>query len=311
MEVLHIPMRPKIACLFLRALFARTLIATGLAMNIISALAFASTVRAEENLTGLSQPSVQGAAEGQAIFDQQCTGCHSIGGGKRVGPDLKDIMLRRDEAWIKSFIANPNTMLDTDPIAQEMLQEYNGVRMPAVGLSPEQVNAVVEYLRDPGALPSNPVTVSVPGDPVAGQRLFSGEKALAKGGPACIACHTVSGVASLGGGALGPDLTHVVQRLGEPGLGASLKSIVFPTMQGPFANRPLTDEEIADLVAYMKFADHSQAPVASIQAGAVTSRLLVIYGISLAGALVLFGLLLLIWSRLKKRYSPNLPVREA
>jgi mono/diheme cytochrome c family protein len=267
------------------------------------------TVRAEENPTGPAPP--QGAAEGQAIFDQQCIGCHSIGGGKRVGPDLKDIMLRRDEAWVNSFIANPNKMFETDPVAQQMLKEYNDVRMPFLGLSPDQVNAVVEYLRDPGALPANPALVSVPGDPATGQRLFSGETALAKGGPACIACHTVSGIASLGGGALGPDLTHVVQRLGETGLSAALNSIAFPTMQGPFANRPLTDEEIANLVAYMKSADQSQAPVAAIQAGAVSGSTLVVFAISLAGALVLFGLLLLIWSRLKKRYSPNLPVREA
>lgn len=305
------PMRPKIACLYLGALFARTLIATGLVILILSTLAFASTVRAEENSTGLSLPQAQAAAEGQAIFDQQCIGCHSIGGGKRVGPDLKDIILRRDEAWVKSFIANPNAMFETDPIAQELLQEYNGVRMPPLGLSPEQVNAVVEYLRDPGAFPANPALVSVPGNPGAGQQLFRGETALNKGGPACIACHTVSGVASLGGGALGPDLTHVVQRLGEPGLSASLNSIAFPTMLRPFANRPLTDKEIADLVAYMKSADQSQAPVATIQAGVVSGSTLVVYAISLAGALILFGLLLLIWSRLKKRYTPNLPVREA
>lgn len=301
------PLISKTARLYFGKLFARTLVATGLAILIFSTLAFASTVRAEENITGLSQ----GAAEGQVIFEQKCIGCHTIGGGKRVGPDLKDVLLRRDEEWIKSFIADPNKMYETDPVAQQLLKEYNNVRMPFLGLSPDQVNAVVEYLRAPGALPTNPALVSAPGDPEAGRLLFTGEIALAKGGPACIACHSVSGVASLGGGTLGPDLTHVVQRLGEQGLNAALKNIAFPTMQGPFANNPLTDKEIADLAAYMKSADQTLPPVAAIQPGAVSGSTLTVYGISLAGALVLFGALLLIWSRVKKRYPPDLPVREA
>lgn len=291
--------------------FVKISIMTALVLVLFSMMTLASTVRAEQPSDRLNQPLALGAADGQTIFDKQCIGCHSIGGGKRVGPDLKDVMVRRDPEWIKNFISNPGKMLKSDPIAQKLLQENNNVSMPYLALSADQVNAVVEYLSNPGAFPANPALVSIPGDVKVGQRLFRGESTLTNGGPSCIACHTVTGMASLGGGALGPDLTHVIQRIGEPGLGAALNSIAFPTMQGPFENRPLTAKEQADLVAYLKSADQSQAPVAEAQPGAVSLNTLMIYGISLVGALVLFGLLLLIWSRLKKRYFPNLPVREA
>lgn len=305
------PMKPKITCFFLGARFARILTATGLAIVIFSTLALTSTARAALPAYRMSNASALGAADGKDIFDSQCIGCHSIGGGKRVGPDLKDVTLRRDAEWIKNFISNPGKMFKSDPIAQQLLKEFNDVRMPYLALKPDQVDAVVEYLRNPGAFPANPALISPPGDGKVGQSLFRGDVMLTNAGPSCIACHTVSGAASLGGGALGPDLTHVVQRLGETGLQAALNAIAFPTMQGPFEGHPLTANEQADLVAYLKSADQSQAAIAAIQPGSITAQLLLIYGIGLAGVLILFGLLLLIWIRLKKHYVPNLPVRKA
>ena len=67
-----------------------------------------------------------------------------------------------------------------------------------------------------------------------------------------IACHSVSGVASLGGGGLGPDLTHVYQRLTPAGLAGALSTISFPTMIGPFQDKPLIPKETADLFTYLK-----------------------------------------------------------
>ena len=41
----------------------------------------------------------------------------------------------------------------------------------------------------------------------------------------------------MGGGSLGPDLSHVATRYGEAGLTAALTGLPFPTMQGVFAAR--------------------------------------------------------------------------
>lgn len=282
------------------------LILTGLALVIGSALAFVSTARAEAP----ALPAPQQAEDGAAIFDAKCAGCHSIGGGKRVGPDLQDVAVRREPAWIKDFISDPDKMLASDPVAEQLLKDFNNLRMPNLGLTPEQADALVVFLTNPGPLPHTPAQPAITGSPAAGQLLFRGETALANGGPACIACHSVSGLAGLGGGALGPDLTHVVQRLGEPGLAGALQTISFPTMLGPFANRPLTPKEQADLLAYLKDADRAQAPVQAVLPGALSANTWIIFGIGLAGSIILFGLLFSIWIRLRKRYLPNLPVRE-
>ncbi|MBI4607901.1 MAG: cytochrome c [Candidatus Rokubacteria bacterium] len=37
--------------------------------------------------------------EGQAIFQEKCVSCHTIGGGRLVGPDLQGVTARRDREW--------------------------------------------------------------------------------------------------------------------------------------------------------------------------------------------------------------------
>lgn len=285
---------------------AAKLVVAGLALMMGSLLAFVTTARAETPASN----EAQAVEDGKAIFDAKCAGCHTIGGGKRVGPDLHDVTVRREPAWVKNFISDPDKMLASDPDAQQLLKDFNNLRMPNLGLTPEQADALVLFLGDPGPLPYKPAKPTVTGSASAGLLIFRGETALTNGGPSCIACHSVSGLASLGGGALGPDLTHVVQRLGEPGLAGALQTISFPTMLGPFANRPLTPREQADLLAYLKDADRTQGPVQTVLPGALTANTWIILGIGLAGSVVLFGLLFSIWMRLRKRYLQDLPVRK-
>jgi len=255
------------------------------------------------------QATSQAASQGQATFTQMCTGCHTIGGGDRIGPDLKNITQQRDPQWIKSFISDPTSMLASDPAAQQLLKQYNNYAMPNLNLSADQVDQLVAFLSNPGALPAAAAPV-LAGGSQNGKLLFTGESSLANGGPPCMACHSVSGVGSMGGGGLGPDLTHVVQRLSEAGLGGALKTIAFPTMIGPFQNRPLTDQEQADLVAFLKQADISQAPVAAVAAGAFSRHALLIFAIGLDNAAILFIVLAFFWARIKKRFTPRLPSRR-
>lgn len=292
---------------------ARPMIVCGLCLVMLAVLMIVSTVNAQPDESPAISPLLQGtAADGKAIYDEKCVGCHTIGGGKLTGPDLKDVTKRRDPAWIKAFIADPPKMLATDPIAQQMLKENNNYSMPNLGLSADEVDYLVAFLTDPGAVPAAPASpvLAGAGDPVAGQRLFTGEQAFANGGPHCMACHSVNGTGGLGGGGLGPDLTHVIQRLGEPGLTGSLKTIAFPTMLGPFKNRPLTEKEQADLVAFFKESDRWQAPVAVIAPGTLNSQALLVFSISLVMAGLFFGLLLFFWIRFQKNKELRLPARK-
>ena len=84
---------------------------------------------------------------GEETFKSKgCGACHTIGKGKISGPDLLGVTERRDEEWLKKWLKNPDTMVFTDPIAKEMLQEYM-VPMPNVGLTDDQVSYLIEYLK--------------------------------------------------------------------------------------------------------------------------------------------------------------------
>jgi len=209
-------------------------------------------------------PRLQDAANGEAIFKAKCASCHTIGGGKLVGPDLKGVTTRRDLAWLTRWLKEPDKVLaEGDPIAAQLLTESNNVPMPNMGLSDADVADLIAYFQSiddtapaPAATESAPaapapasaeplggtdLVVALNGDPDYGQKLFTGEVPLQNGGTPCIACHSVEGVGIIGGGAFGPDQTHVYTRYGgAAGLAAVLGTLPFPTMQGIFADKPIS-----------------------------------------------------------------------
>lgn len=229
-------------------------------------------------LAALLGGSARAAGEdGKAIFGQLCQGCHTIGGGKTVGPDLKGIADLRDRAWVKAFILAPNEVIASgDPIAKELVAQY-GLQMPNLGVTAAQIGPLLTYLgfkEQGGTTPTQTMptqttptqttptdtTPTPPAGAVArGEQLFKGSKRFAAGGPACLSCHSVAGVGALGGGRLGPDLTGAyVKYGGQQGLDAALRTLPFPTMLPIFSRNPLTAAERADLVAFLATAPERQ-----------------------------------------------------
>jgi len=95
---------------------------------------------------GLVQNSIA-AETGEQVFQKKCAGCHTIGGGKLVGPDLAGVTSRREEDWLFRQIQQPNTLIaEKDPIALQLLQEYNMPMVP-LGLEDSEVAAVISYLK--------------------------------------------------------------------------------------------------------------------------------------------------------------------
>lgn len=97
------------------------------------------------SLTSASRGDEAEVEKGKKLFQERgCTACHSIGKGKIAGPDLLGVTQRRDEEWLKKWLKSPDTMILTDPIAKEMLQQYM-VPMPNLGLSDEDIDALIDY----------------------------------------------------------------------------------------------------------------------------------------------------------------------
>ena len=250
----------------------------------------------------LGSGSAATGEDGKATFDKLCQACHTIGGGKRVGPDLQGLADRRERAWVEAFILAPDKVIASgDPIAKGLVDEY-GMQMPNLGVTAAQIGPLLTFLGFPsGGDSTTPTpTTSTPttttpeptptpgsGDAKRGENLFTGAQRLDAGGPSCLSCHSVAGVGALGGGRLGPGLTGSFAKYGgEQGLQAALKTIPFPTMAPIFSRRALTAGERADLIAFLESAPDQQRPKSA--AGKLT-------GFSMATAALLVLLAMGIW----------------
>jgi cytochrome c2 len=85
---------------------------------------------------------------GQALFRRMCAPCHTIGGGRHVGPDLKGVADRRSHDWLVDFIMSPANMLARkDPDALALVAGFPGVKMPSIGLGKTDAEGLIGYLR--------------------------------------------------------------------------------------------------------------------------------------------------------------------
>ncbi len=198
------------------------------------------------------------AKDGGALFKQNCSACHTIGGGALAGPDLKDVT-QRDREWLTGFILDPS-----------------GSAMPAIpGVNKQGVVAILDYIEiesDPekaaamveakklAAVQSTEDLAVLEMKPFSdeeiedGRKLFTGVRPLANGGPSCMTCHAIrQEKEAIPGGHLGNDLTGVYKKLGErKGLEGWLASLPNATMQPIYQAQPLEPIEITALIAFFE-----------------------------------------------------------
>ncbi|GGH44849.1 cytochrome C [Mangrovimonas yunxiaonensis] len=86
------------------------------------------------------------ADKGADVFKKMCTACHRTE-KKFIGPSPKDILDRRSPEWVMNMILNPEEMVQKDPLAKELLIEFNGSPMANQNLTEEEARAVLEYFR--------------------------------------------------------------------------------------------------------------------------------------------------------------------
>lgn len=85
------------------------------------------------------------AAKGKKLYDAKCETCH-LPHKRLVGPSQAGILKRRTAEWTMNMILNPAEMLQKDPLAKKLLEEYVAP-MTDMGLTQEQARQVLEYIR--------------------------------------------------------------------------------------------------------------------------------------------------------------------
>ncbi len=248
--------------------------------------------------------------EGEKLFKQSCTACHTINQGVRLGPDLVNIHNRRPEEWTVSFIKSSQSIIKSgDPYAVELFEKFNKMVMPDNNFTDPQILSIIQYIaaNSPGESTGAAVSqcdcssTDAPAQSVSeenirsGQMLFNGKKRFTNNGPTCHSCHNIDRADVTAGGTLAKDLTNAHSGLGEAGVKAIIGNAPFPAMAKAYDGKPLTDQEVFDLAAFLQYVDRDSASNNGPYYGA---RL---FFSGLGGAVVLFGLFAGVRTRSKKR----------
>ena len=257
------------------------------------------------------------AQNGSELFKAHCTACHTVGGGKMVGPDLKGISELRSEEWLLKWIKSSRSMIDSgDPDAVQVFHDNNDIPMPDQNLSDPEVKAVLAYINTQTA--SGEVTAganvssqeplqssedATAEDILVGQHIFEGRTRLANGGPSCISCHNVATNRIIPGGLLAKDLTTVFSRMGgDAGLTGILNAPPFPAMTEAYKNKPMTKDEIYALTSFLNTVDKES----TTQTATAKSPLLLYGFISFAVWIVI---IFMVWFH-RKKYAVNKRIYE-
>lgn len=89
-------------------------------------------------------------AEGEQLFNANCTACHALN-EKVVGPALKGVNEKYDEAWLIKWIKNSQAMVKSgDAKAVKVYNENNQSVMTSFeNLSDDQIKSILAYIKTP------------------------------------------------------------------------------------------------------------------------------------------------------------------
>lgn len=241
-------------------------------------------------------------SETAELFRLKCGICHTIGGGRLVGPDLSGVQDRRSEEWLLKFIKSSQSMVKSgDPDAVALFEEYNQTVMPDPVISDGEIRSILQHIRESsgtgaGAAAYESVLADAgPEDAELGRRLFDGRLAFANGGPSCIACHNGLSSTFFSEKSYAKDLAPSFATLGEQGVKAILENPPFPVMAEAFQGRPLKPEETRALMAFLR----SAGAVSSNRAANTPGSGFLLYG--MLGAATLLLLYSALWYNRKSR----------
>jgi mono/diheme cytochrome c family protein len=237
----------------------------------------------ELSLEGGNVSPQQLVAAGEKIFREkgQCTTCHGIGRAGR-GPDLAGVGARaatrkpgmKPAAYLVESLLSPTAF-----IVEGFPPIMPNVSKPPIGLNRSEVWATAAFLESLGGtvdvklddVPqiaaaqagAGAASLELPGDPKAGQAVFTGKGA-------CIACHKAG---TIGASPVGPDLSNIA---GSQTPEYIMGKILDPASKGTVSGFPpnvmpktfgqqLSAKEYLDLVSFLLTLKGGAAPAAAGQ----------------------------------------------
>jgi len=98
------------------------------------------------NIPASATPTDPDAVQGKLNFESKCLACHTVGQGKKLGPDIAGVTKHHSDAWLTSWLKDPEKMFAIDADAKAMLKEYNNLPMPNQSLSDKEIKQYIKYL---------------------------------------------------------------------------------------------------------------------------------------------------------------------
>lgn len=220
----------------------------------------------------LTAPAAWAGFDAAATFTLKCAGCHSVGKGVVVGPDLAGVTARRDKRWLHSFIRSSQGLVKRGDAAAAALFSKFKKKMPDHDFSDEEIDALLAFIEAGGPRDAageiRQASSATPAEVARGRELFVGRRMLRNGGAACANCHAAGGVEDWGAGSLASDLTRVYDKYQDGGLTRALVESRFPLMSAAYRDRPLTADEVFALKAFLYAASRSPQPPLELASGA-------------------------------------------
>lgn len=224
----------------------------------------------------LGAPAAHAGFDPALAFGSRCSGCHSVGRGDVVGPDLKGVNARHDRTWLHAFIHSSQSVIQAgDAAANALFVKYGKQRMPDHPLTVAEIDRVLDFIAKggPGSGEGSirHARTATAAEAGLGRDLFLGRRRLANAGVACVQCH-VAGATAMIGGTLACDLTGVYSKYQDWGLHRAIQAARFPMMTALYREHPMTADEVFALKAYLYRA--GQAKASSREGGSSTFALL-------------------------------------
>lgn len=243
---------------------------------------------------------------GAKLFNKNCAACHTVGGGKLIGPDLSNIQNKNTEEWIIKFIQSSQNLINSgDSAAVAVFNQYNKIIMPDQTLKLNEIKLIIDHITVNSLDPNNPnqkspnqifnAAMVTDLDIERGKKIFEGTSKLTNSGPPCISCHNINRPDIISGGRLAIDLTTTFSRLSAAGVDGIIRNPPFPSMISSFGEAPLTDQEAKDLLAFLYYTDSKGVLDTTVHQSNIVFLAGVFIGLNFVLAVFFF-----MWRRVKK-----------